>query len=113
VKRQNIVGPQIRKLRYNKGWSQAKLAVEISLKGLDVGREFVAQIEGQTHCAKDTVLPYFARALNVSLLDLFPKFDPACPIQEMMTPLLEERRNGTVLPIVMNSLQLLAGKNGK
>jgi DNA-binding XRE family transcriptional regulator len=51
---QNLDGPQIGRLRYNRGWSQAKLAIDLSL---DVQREFVAQIEGQTHCAKDKYLP--------------------------------------------------------
>jgi transcriptional regulator with XRE-family HTH domain len=109
----NIVGPQIRKLRYNLGWSQAKLAVELYLEGLDVQREFVAQIEGQTHGVKDRDLPYFARVLKVTILDLYPPFEANRTIGESMEKLVEDRRNGHVLPIVTGSLQLLAGKNGK
>jgi transcriptional regulator with XRE-family HTH domain len=110
---QNVVGPQIRKLRYNKGWSQAKLAIELNLKGLEVEREFVAQIEGQTHCVKDKDLPYFAAALGVPLTDLFPKFTPGRSVHETMTILLEDRRNGHAMPIVTIPLQLVAAKNGK
>jgi len=35
----NIVGPQIRKWRYARGWSQARLAVKLQLNGLDISRE--------------------------------------------------------------------------
>jgi transcriptional regulator with XRE-family HTH domain len=65
------VGPEIRKLRVLRGWSQAKLAERLQLNGLDIGREGVAQIEGQTHCVKDKDLPYFAHVLKVNLADLF------------------------------------------
>lgn len=67
----NIVGPQIRKLRVRRGWSQAKLAERLQLNGLDIGREVVAQIEAQTHCVRDKDLLYFAHALKVNLADLF------------------------------------------
>lgn len=76
----NLVGPQIRKLRCNRGWSQAKLAIQLQLKGFDIGREGIAQMEGQTHCIKDKDLPYFARALNVGLLDLFPPLEKEKPV---------------------------------
>jgi transcriptional regulator with XRE-family HTH domain len=112
VKR-NTVGPQIRKLRYNRGWSQAKLAVELSLEGLDVQREFVAQIEGQTHGVKAEDLPYFARVLEVSIADLYPPFPKNCSIGETMTKLLQDRPKVSLLPIVTGALQLIAAKNGK
>jgi transcriptional regulator with XRE-family HTH domain len=71
----NIVGPKIRKLRYARGWSQSKFAVQLQLKGLDVGRDIVARIECQTHCIKDKEIPYFARALGVKVSDLFSDFE--------------------------------------
>lgn len=67
----NIVGPQIRKLRVRRGWSQAKLAERLQLNGLDIGREVIAQIEAQTHCVKDKDLPFFAYVLKVGVDDLF------------------------------------------
>ena len=67
----NFVGPQIRKLRVRRGWSQAKLAMKLQLNGWDIGREVVAQIEAQTHCVKDQHLLFFAHVLKVSLADLF------------------------------------------
>ncbi|HUA69352.1 MAG TPA: helix-turn-helix transcriptional regulator [Candidatus Saccharimonadales bacterium] len=67
----NFVGPQIRRLRAAHGWSQSKLAERLQLNGLDVGREVVAQIEGQTHCVRDDDLLYFAHVLKVGVADLF------------------------------------------
>jgi transcriptional regulator with XRE-family HTH domain len=113
VNRINSVGPQIRKLRYNKGWSQAQLAVELSLEGLDVRREFVAQIEGQTHGVKDTDIPYFARVLEVRIPDLYPPFPEDCTIGETMAKLLKDRPKVDLLSIVTGALQLIAAKNGK
>jgi len=88
MKAHNLVGPQVRKLRYNRGWSQAQLAIQLQLKGLDVGREVVAQIEGQTHCVKDKDLPYFACVFQIGVAELFPHFAPDKPIHDILTHLL-------------------------
>lgn len=71
----NITGPQIRKWRYARGLSQAKFAVQLQLSGLDICRDVVAQIEGQTHCVRDKELRWFARVLRVRLDDLFPPIE--------------------------------------
>lgn len=113
VKHLNIVGPQIRKLRYNKGWSQSKLATELYMQGLEVQREFVAQVEGQTHCVKDKDLFYFAAALNVPFSDLFPKPATGRSLHEFVTGLLSGRREGNGLSVVMNALQLTRPLHGK
>src|SRR5580692_4715207 len=83
----NLVGPQVRKFRYNRCWSQSKLAIQLQLKGLDVSREVIAQIEGQCHCVKDKDLPYFARVFQVGLTDLFPNLDPDKPIHDTVSKL--------------------------
>jgi transcriptional regulator with XRE-family HTH domain len=67
----NRVGPQIQRIRRARGWSQAKLALQLQLQGLDIGREGVAQIEGRTRCVKDRDLLFFTVALRVSLADLY------------------------------------------
>ena len=68
----NIIGPQVRKWRFTREWSQAELAVQLQLRGFDVSRGVVAAIEGQTHCVKDKHIIFFVRALRIGLLDLFP-----------------------------------------
>ena len=67
----NLLGPQIRRLRTARGWSQSKLATRLQLNGVDIRRDVVGQIESQLHCIKDKDIPHFARALGVSLADLF------------------------------------------
>jgi len=68
----NIVGPQIRKIRYAHGLSQNRLAIKLQLQGLDIARDTIAHIECQTHCVQDKVIPLFAEVLGVSVGDLFP-----------------------------------------
>jgi transcriptional regulator with XRE-family HTH domain len=67
----NLAGPQIRRLRDARGWSQSKLTTRLQLSGLNIGREVLAQIEAQTHCIKDKDIPYFAHALQVDMADLY------------------------------------------
>jgi transcriptional regulator with XRE-family HTH domain len=67
----NMVGPQIRKLRYTRGWSQAKFAVRLQLDGLDISREVLAQMESQFHCIRDNHIFYFARVLAVNVSEIF------------------------------------------
>jgi transcriptional regulator with XRE-family HTH domain len=113
VKRQNIIGVQIRRLRFHRSWSQAHLAIQLQLEGLDVSREVVAQIEGQTHCVRDRDLPYFARVLGVGLPDLFPKFEANKPIHDTMRRLLGDDEADASPKVVMKSLQPSSAKAGK
>jgi ribosome-binding protein aMBF1 (putative translation factor) len=106
----NLVGPQVRKLRYNRGWSQADLAIQLQLKGLDIAREVVAQIEGQTHCVKDKYLPYFASVFKIELVQLFPHFPSDIPIHKTMTRLLGDNEADALPKVVMKSLQLSPAK---
>lgn len=71
----NIVGPQIRKWRYTRGWSQARLAVQLQLNGLDMSREVLAQMECQIHCIRDKHIFHLARALEVKVSDFFVGFE--------------------------------------
>lgn len=74
IRRANIIGPIIRKLRVERGWSQTKFALHLQLKGLDMGRDVVAQIECQTHSVRDRDIPLLARALGVEISLLFASF---------------------------------------
>ena len=72
----NVSGPQIKRLRLARGWSQAKLAERLQLNGLDVGRDMVARVEGQSHGIRDVEIPFFARSLGVDISKLFLADDP-------------------------------------
>lgn len=68
----NIVGPQLRKLRYEMGLTQEKLAARCQLKGLDISRGTLSQIEAQVRCVTDAELLLLAQILRVSTDSLFP-----------------------------------------
>jgi hypothetical protein len=72
---QNVVGQTVRKLRFERGWTQAMLTARCARAGWDVGEGIVAKIEGGFRCVADRELIYLARALKVKLHDLFPN-DP-------------------------------------
>jgi transcriptional regulator with XRE-family HTH domain len=71
----NIVGPQIRKWRFARDWSQARLAVKLQLNGLDISREVLAQMECQIHCIRDKHIFHLARVLEVKVSDFFVGFE--------------------------------------
>lgn len=68
----NIVGPQIRKARYQLGLSQEQLATRCQLLGLDISRSTLAQIEIRVRFVSDEELLVLALVLSVATDDLFP-----------------------------------------
>jgi transcriptional regulator with XRE-family HTH domain len=68
----NIVGPQIRKARYQLGLSQEQLATRCQLAGLDISRSTLAQIEIRVRFVSDEELLVLASVLKVPTDDLFP-----------------------------------------
>ena len=75
----NLVGQRIRKLRVERGWSQAKFAVQLQLKGLDMGRDVVARIECQIRGIRDLDIPFFASTLGVEVSHLFFNLQETTP----------------------------------
>jgi len=68
----NIVGPQIRKARYQLGFSQEQLATRCQLLGLDISRSTLAQIEICVRFVSDQELLVLASTLGVATDDLYP-----------------------------------------
>lgn len=68
----NIAGPQIRKFREYRGWSQATLAAKCQVEGWDITRDVVATIENRVRWIGDFELVLLARILGVPLIDLLP-----------------------------------------
>jgi len=52
----NVIGPQVRKLRTNKGWTQNQLALKLQLFGWDTSRESVTRLENQSRRVPDLEL---------------------------------------------------------
>jgi transcriptional regulator with XRE-family HTH domain len=75
----NLIGPQLRKLRFKHDWSQNDLAIKLQLIGFDVGRSTIAKIEARLVWVGDWQLFYFTRVFKVELDELYPPVDPHDP----------------------------------
>lgn len=71
----NLVGPEIRKLRCQLGWTQAMLAEKLAREGHEISRSALAKIECQLVWVGDFELLYFVRALGVRIEHLFPRLE--------------------------------------
>jgi transcriptional regulator with XRE-family HTH domain len=71
----NVIGPQVRRLRAQRGWSQNDLAIKLQILGMEnATRCKVSKIESRLVWAADEDLIFIARALGVSIEDLYPDF---------------------------------------
>lgn len=69
----NIVGPQIRKARYQLSLSQEQLVARCQLLGLDFSRSTLAQVETRVRFVSDEELLILSAVLSVTVDELFPK----------------------------------------
>lgn len=69
---QNIVGPQIRKLRVQAGLSQDAFAGKLQISGWDLSRAGLSKIEAGLRRVNDAELWVLATALSCGLEDLYP-----------------------------------------
>lgn len=70
---ENIIGPQIRRLRYKEGMTQSQLAAKCGIHGLDLSRGTIAKIEASVRCVKDYEVVIFAKSLDTQIPQLFEK----------------------------------------
>lgn len=66
----NIVGPQVRRIRDQLGWSQSMLAAKCQVAGWDVSRSIIAAIEGRVRWVGDFELLLLAKVLHSNPSDL-------------------------------------------
>ncbi len=67
----NVVGPQVRKIRYQQELTQEMLAAHCERHGWDISRATISKIEAQIRCVSDSELVILAKALRVNLNQLF------------------------------------------
>jgi len=72
----NVVGPQVRKFRNRRGWTQAILAEKLQLQGWSVSLGSVGKLEAQLRRVPDCELLFLAKVLGVTSNDLLPKSAP-------------------------------------
>jgi transcriptional regulator with XRE-family HTH domain len=69
----NVVGPQVRRFRNRKGWTQAVLAEKLQLQGWSVSLGSVGKLEAQLRRVPDCELLFLAKVLGVNAGDFLPK----------------------------------------
>jgi len=69
----NVVGPQVRKFRVRKGWTQSVLAQKLQLQGWSISIGSLGKLEAKLRRVPDCELMFLARALGVSIGDLLPR----------------------------------------
>ena len=70
--KQNILGPQIRRIRVRQGISQEMLAARCGVAGWDLSRGTLAKIEAGVRCVTDEEAARLALVLQTPLPDLYP-----------------------------------------
>ena len=92
MRHRNLIGPQVRKLRSQKGWTQDQLAGALQRAGWDLSRSSVAKIEARMVWVGEYELYYFMKVFRVDFKDLFPPIDPQSPyLYETLGRLMESR----------------------
>mgnify|MGYP003592604818 CR=1 FL=1 len=67
----NIIGAQLRRLRYSKDLTQGELAARCGVAGFDISRGTLSKIEAGLRCVSDKELILLAKALRVPIDQLF------------------------------------------
>ncbi len=85
----NVVGPVVRRLRKQHGWSQAKLAERLQSAGWNISRSGLAKIECRVVWVGDFELLYFVNVFGVGIGELFPRLSKNALVQTMIVKLSE------------------------
>ena len=72
MKKLNVIGRQVGRLRYQRGWTQEILAARLQLAGWTISRSGVSKIESGLVYIPDFGLPCFARLFGIGIEDLYP-----------------------------------------
>ena len=67
----NLIGRKVAKLRYMKGWSQDTLVAKLQVLQCNITRDVLANIETRRSVATDKHCFFLAKALVVSIDELF------------------------------------------
>ena len=83
----NNVGPQVRRLRYARGWSQSIFAIKLQIAGMETDRSGVSKIEARLIFVDDRAIMYLAEVLKVEVQELFPKHDHTSRLHDFLARL--------------------------
>ena len=72
----NVIGPRVSKLRYERGWKQDDLVAKLQLLGCYMTRDILANIETRRSAATDIQIGFFCEVFEVGVVELFPPRTP-------------------------------------
>jgi transcriptional regulator with XRE-family HTH domain len=84
MKKENLIGRQVSRLRYKSGWTQDMLADKLQRAGWMISRSGISKIEGGSMYVPDFRLIYFAHVFRVEFTTLFPKLNLQSPIHDTL-----------------------------
>ena len=85
MKKLNVIGRQVGRFRYQRGWTQEMLAAGLQLAGWIVSRSGVSKIENGSVYIPDFGFPCFAHLFGIAIADLYLKTKLQSPIHDMAT----------------------------
>jgi len=75
----NVIGPALIRLRHERGWNQSDLVTQLQLRGCEITRAVIANIESGRSRATDTFVLEIATVFGVSPASFFPPPKPGRP----------------------------------
>lgn len=74
MRRRNLIGRTISRLRSEQNWSQSDLATRLQLEGVDISRDMIARVELGLTKVSDELIEGLQRAFRVPIARLFPLY---------------------------------------
>lgn len=72
MRRLNVIGPEVVRLRLARNWTQETLAAKLQCRGTDISRQMLANIESRRTNVTDAHIIAFQKVFDVPLVQLFP-----------------------------------------
>ncbi len=73
MRRLNIIGSTLARLRFERGWTQEILAARLQCQKVDISRQRLANMESGRTQVPDDLIPEFQKAFAVSIVRFFPR----------------------------------------
>src|SRR3954468_18323940 len=95
----NLIGPQVRRLRSTKDWSQERLMFKLQDQGWNICRQRIARIESCEAWVSDFEMLLIAQALQIEIPALFPKIeDKQQPLYSVLSHMLGDQMKALMSP---------------
>lgn len=70
---ENVIGQNVAKFRYQRGWTQDELVGRLQLRGCYMTRDILANIETQRSIVTDKQIEFFAEIFGIKEGSMFPE----------------------------------------